>query len=139
MADINRAVYDDRHYLVGIALLNLGEIYLNQGNLARAEQFYREALSRFTEKLPAGRLHTALAQLRLGHALLPERRYKEAEGDLWAGYEALLKQPGPQAACLQSVCKDLIALYEAVKRPDQADKFRAELAARTAEHASKSN
>ena len=35
MADINRAVYDDRHYLVGIALLNLGEVYRREKQRTR--------------------------------------------------------------------------------------------------------
>jgi serine/threonine protein kinase/Tfp pilus assembly protein PilF len=125
MADINRAVYDDRHYLVGIALLNLGEVYIDEKNYARAERSYREALARLTEKLPPGHPNTALTQVRLGHALVLEQKYQEAEGHLLAGYQVLLKQPGPQASRIQNARNDLVAVYEALNRPDEAKKFQA--------------
>jgi serine/threonine-protein kinase len=131
MADINRVVYDDRHYLVGIALLNLGTVYLEEKNSARAEQAYRDALSRFIEKLPPGHPSTAIAQVRLGHTLVLERRYKEAESHLLAGYEVLMKQPSPQTIRIQDARKDLVTVYEALNQPDQARKFQAELAAKS--------
>jgi len=133
MADINRAVYDDHHYLVGVALLNLGQAYLEEKKYARAEQEYREALARFIEKLPAGHANTAIAQNQLGHTLLLERQYKEAESHLLAAYEVLLKQPGQQASRIQNARKDLIAVYEALHRPEQVRKFQAELAASPAQ------
>jgi serine/threonine protein kinase/tetratricopeptide (TPR) repeat protein len=124
MADINRTVYDDRHYLVGIALLGLGEVYLGQNNNAKAERSYREALARFTEKLPANHPNTAVARIRLGHTLVLEGQFKEAEGQLLAGYAVLEKQPGQQAARVQIARKDLVAVYEALKEPKKAEKFR---------------
>lgn len=63
MAQINSSAYGDRHYLVGIALLNLGQVYLEQREYARAEKELREALARFTEKLPPGHTTTAIAQI----------------------------------------------------------------------------
>ena len=138
MADINRAVYDDRHYLVGIALLNLGEVYLEEKNIARADRSYRDALARFAEKLPPGHLNTAIAQVRLGHTLVLERQYKEAEGHLLTGYEALAKQSGPQTSRIQNARKDLVTVYEALNQPDQAKKFQAQLAAAAPEQASNS-
>jgi serine/threonine protein kinase/tetratricopeptide (TPR) repeat protein len=137
MADINRAVYDDRHYLVGIALLNLGEVYLAKKDDTRAEQSYREALSRFTERLPAGHASTAIAQVRLGHVLVLEGKYKEAESHLKAGYEVLLTQPGPQASRIENARKDLVAVYEALRQPDQASKFKVALAANPPNQGSK--
>ncbi|HTB20660.1 MAG TPA: tetratricopeptide repeat protein, partial [Bryobacteraceae bacterium] len=129
MADINRAVYDDRHYLVGIALLNLGQVYLEEKQYPRAEMEFREALARFTEKLPAGHPNTAITQLQLGHTLLLERQYKEAESHLLTGYGVLIKQPGPPTTRVRNARKDLAAVYDALNQPDQARKFQAELAA----------
>jgi serine/threonine-protein kinase len=126
MADINRAVYDDRHYLVGIALLNLGEVYLQEKNLTRAEHFYREALSRFTEKLPPGHPNTAIVQIKLGHTLVLEGQYKEAEGHLLTGYDTFVKQPNPPADRIQNASKDLVTVYEALHQPDKAKKFQAQ-------------
>ena len=136
MADINRAVYDDRHYLVGIALLNLGEVYIGEKDYARAEHSLREALSRFIEKLPPGHPNTAIAQVRLGHVLVLEKKYKDAADHLTAGYQVLLKQPGAQANRIRNARKDLVEVYEALKQPDQARKFQAELAAGPPEQAS---
>ncbi len=136
MADINRAVYDNRHYLVGIALLNLGEVYIGEKDYARAEHSLREALSRFIEKLPPGHPNTAIAQVRLGHVLVLEKKYKDAADHLTAGYQVLLKQPGAQANRIRNARKDLVEVYEALKQPDQARKFQAELAAGPPEQAS---
>jgi len=127
MADINRAVYDDRHYLVGIALMNLGEVYLEEKDVARAERSYREALARFAEKLPPGHPNAAIAQVRLGHTLVLEHQYKEAEGHLLIGYEVLSKLPGPQTSRIQNARKDLAAVYEALNQPDEAKKFQAQI------------
>ncbi len=139
MADINRAVYDDRHYLVGIALLNLGEVYLEEKDIPRAERSYRDALARFTEKLPPGHPNTAITQVRLGHTLVLEKQYKEAEGHLLAGYQVLAKQPGPQNSRMQTARKDLAAVYQALNQPDQAKKYQAELATGPPEPASNPN
>jgi serine/threonine protein kinase len=132
MADINRVVYDDRHYLVGIALLNLGEVYLQQNNLPSAERSFREALARFLEKLPSGHANTAITQVKLGHTLVLENQFKEAESHLLAGYRELNKQPGPMAARIRAAQKDLVAVYDALKQPDQAKPFQAALAANPA-------
>jgi eukaryotic-like serine/threonine-protein kinase len=127
MANINRVVYDDRHYLVGIALLNLGEVYLAEKNNARAEQSYREALARFLEKLPPGHTSTAIVQIRLGHTLVLERQYKEAQSHLLEGYDVLVKQPGPNANRIHNARADLVTVYEALHQSDQANKFRGDL------------
>ena len=138
MADINRAVYGDRHYLVGIALLNLGEVYLQEKDTARAEKSLLEALSRFHEKLPPGHTNTALAEVRLGHVLVIERRYQDALEHLTTGYAVLSKQPGVQAARLASAQKDLVAVYEALKQPENAAKVRAQMTANLADPGGKS-
>jgi serine/threonine protein kinase/tetratricopeptide (TPR) repeat protein len=129
MADINRVVYGERHLLVGIALLNLGQVYLEEKDYPRAERFYREALSRFLEKLPPGHTNIGIAEIQLGHSLLLEHHTKDAEGPLLDGYNILMKQPGAQAARIQRARKDLVAVYEAFNQPDRAAKFRKELAA----------
>ena len=135
MADINRSVYGDRHYLVGIAYLNLGEVYVQEKDNARAERAYREALSRFAEKLPPGHMNTAIAEVRLGHVLVLEHRYKDAEAPLATGYNALTKLPGSQTNRIQNAQKDLVAVYEALNQPDKAGPLRVQLAA--ADHTAK--
>jgi len=71
----------------------------------------------------------------LGHVLVLEHRYKEAEGPLVTGYDALTKLPGAQANRIQNAQKDLVAAYEALHQPEKAGLYRAQLAA--ADHAAK--
>jgi hypothetical protein len=63
--------------------------------------------------------------------LLLQRRQADAEQESRAGYETLKKQTSPPANWLQNALKDLVAEYEALGRPEQAQRFRAELAGAT--------
>jgi eukaryotic-like serine/threonine-protein kinase len=126
MAEINRAVYGDRHPLVGVAILNIGRVHLEEKSYTLAERSYRDALSLFLEALPPGHTNIGIAQIQLGHTLFLEQRFKDAEGPLLAGYDILIKEPGPQAARLAVGRKDLIAVYDAMKQPDKAAKFKAD-------------
>jgi eukaryotic-like serine/threonine-protein kinase len=64
----------------------------------------------------------------LGRALLREKRYAEAETESRAGYEILIKQNVSSGAYLQNARTDLVEEYDTLKQPEQAAKFRAELA-----------
>ena len=128
--DINRAAYGDRHYLVGIAWMNLAEVYFGRKKPTLAERGYREALGIFVEKLPAGHPNTAIAQVGLGHALVLEQRYREAEGLLLDAHDVFVKQPDAiKTRFLLKDRKDLVAVYAGLNQPDKAKKFQAELAA----------
>ena len=133
MADINRAAYGDRHYLVAVALMNLGQVNLEEKNYPAAEQFYTQALDRLTEKLPPNHPNTAITQNQLGHILVLEKRYREAEPHLVAAYEVMTKQAAPPAVRVQTARQDLVTVYESLKQPEKAAKYRTELAANTAE------
>jgi len=132
MAEINRSVYGKRHLLVGVALLNLGEVYVQEQKNGQAEQNLREAVSILTETLPPGHANTAIAQVRLGHVLLLERRYDDAKTQLLSGYQTLKKAPGAQASRIQNTERDLVAVYEALKQPDEARKYETSLATEAA-------
>jgi eukaryotic-like serine/threonine-protein kinase len=128
-ADIYRAVYGDHHYLVAIALSNLAGIYMDKKDYSRAEQVFRDVVRRLTETLSAGNVNTGIARIKLGRTLLRQKRYQEAEAETLAGYETLIKQASESTSFLHAARKDLVAEYEALKQPEQAAKFRAELAA----------
>jgi tetratricopeptide (TPR) repeat protein len=132
MLEINRSVYGDRHYVVGVALLNLGKVYAEEKDNARAERSYRDALSRFTEKLPPGHSATAIARAALGHVLVLQGRCQEAESLLLGGLEILRKDPGPQAERIRIAEGDLVTVYDTLKQPDKAQPFRESLAAKPA-------
>ena len=136
MADINRAAYGDRHYLVAVALMNLGQVNLEEKNYPAAELFYTQALDRLTEKLPPNHPNTAITQNQLGHILVLEKRYREAEPHLVAAYDVMTKQATPPAARVQTARQDLVTVYESLKQPEKAEKYRTELAANTADASS---
>jgi eukaryotic-like serine/threonine-protein kinase len=128
VADIYRALYGDHHYLVAIALSNVAYVYLNQKDYARAEQLFRNVVRRFTETLSADNVNTGIARIKLGRTLLRENRYQDAEVETLAGYGILSKQASSSISYLRAARKDLVAEYEALNQPQQAAKFRAELA-----------
>ena len=68
-----------------------------------------------------------IGRVRLGRVLLLQRRYAEARDESLAGYQILAKQENPPARWLHSAREDLLAEYEALKRPDEVARYRAEL------------
>ncbi len=50
----------------------------------------------------------------------------------YGGYEVLTKQSSPSTSFIRAARKDLAAEYEALNQPQQAARFRAELAAAAA-------
>ena len=81
----------------------------------------------YAQTLPAEHQLVGIARVRLGRAILQQRRYSEAENESWAGYELLMKQTNPPANWLNKARTDLEEEYDALNKPEQAAKFRAEL------------
>jgi serine/threonine-protein kinase len=123
MVDIYRSVYHDHHYLIGIAQSNLATVYMSQKQYARAEPLFREAIRRFIDTLSAQHLNTAIARIKLGHTLLGERRYGDAEAESLAGYRILSKQASPSVTWLKNARKDLLEIYSATHQAEKAKEF----------------
>ena len=134
-ADIYRTVYGDHHYLVAIALSNVAGITYDKKDYPRAEQLFRDVIRRYKETLPADNVNLAIAHIKLGRTLLHDNRYKDAEPETLAGYEILVKKSSPSTSFIRAARKDLAAEYEALNQPQQAARFRAELAAAAAKPA----
>jgi serine/threonine-protein kinase len=103
-------------------------VYVDEKQYTQAVRLFREVLQLYAQTLAADHQLVGIARIRLGRALLRQRRYAEAETESRAGYEILLKQPTPPAAWLQWAQTDLAAEYEALGQPEKAAAFRAELA-----------
>ena len=95
---------------------------------ARAERSFRDALQIYAQTLPPNHLNVAIVRVKLGRALIPQRRYADAEAQSLAGYEVLMKQSNAPANWLENARKDLVEEYGALHEPDKAAKFQAELA-----------
>jgi eukaryotic-like serine/threonine-protein kinase len=129
MADIYRAVYGEHHYLVATALSNLASVYMAQRDWASAEKIFRRVIPLYTETQSAAHINTGIARTKLGKVLLRERRFAEAEAETRAGYDILSPQMDPKVSWLTNARQDLVEEYDALHQPQQAAKFRAEIAA----------
>ena len=127
VVEIYRSVYGDHHYLVAIALSNVASVRMDKKDYAGAEQIFRDVVRRFTETLSADNVNTGIARIKLGRTLLRENRYQDAEAETLAGYNILVKQTSPSTSYVRAARKDLVAEYEGLKQPEQAQKFRAQL------------
>jgi len=132
VVEIYRAVYGDRHYVVAVALSNIGSVYMDKKDYPHAEQIFRDVVRRFTETLSADNVNTGIAHIKLGRTLLREKRYTEGGAETLAGYNILVKQTSPNTSFVRAARKDLIADYEGMGQPEKAEKYRAELAATAA-------
>jgi serine/threonine-protein kinase len=69
-------------------------------------------------------MNTGIAHIKLGRALVRQKRYAEAEGHTLAGYDILIHQTSPTVSWLQSARKDLVTIYDALNQPEKAAQFR---------------
>jgi serine/threonine-protein kinase len=129
MADIYRTDYGEQHYLYATALSNLASVYTAQHEWPRAEKLYRQAIPIYSESQSPTHINTGIARIKLGRTLLRQRRYAEAEAETRAGYDILSPQMDLKVSWLMNARKDLVEEYAALKQPEQAAKFRAEIAA----------
>jgi serine/threonine-protein kinase len=127
MADIYRTVYGTKHYLVGIAISNLGSVYQARGNDLAAEPLYRQAIALYEETQSPGHMNAGIGRIKLGRALLGQKRYAEAEREILAGYDILTHQTSPSVSWLRNAREDLVKLYTASNQPDKARRFEAEM------------
>jgi serine/threonine protein kinase len=126
MIDIYAGVYAGKHYLIGTALSNLGSAYMADKDNRRAEQFLREALAMYGRTLPADHLNAAIVRIKLGRALLRQKRFAEAEVETSAGYLILKKQINPATSWMNSAQADLAQIYLALHQTEKAAEFRKE-------------
>jgi tetratricopeptide (TPR) repeat protein len=129
MLTIYRSRYGEKHQFTALALCNLGSSYTWEKQYRRAEALFREALGIYAQVLPPGALNAAIAQVKLGRALLGEKRYTEAEPYSRAGYETIKKQASPSIEYLRGSGADLMKIYSALNEPGKVAQFRAELQA----------
>jgi len=129
MEDIYRTVYGDKHYLIGVALSNLGTVELEEKHYPRAETVLREAVTKFSETLSPTHFNTAVARVKLGRSLLRQHRYSEAESESMAGYKILSAQSNPSSLWLNYAREDLAAIYSELNQSDKARQFQTELTA----------
>jgi serine/threonine-protein kinase len=128
IGEIYRSIYGDKHYLVGIAASNLAGVYMARRDYVTAEAMYRQAAGIFARAQSPDHLNTGIARIKLGRSLLRQGRIAEAESESKAGYDIVSRQAAPGVSWLISAREDLAAVYDALNRPEEAARFRAEAA-----------
>jgi serine/threonine-protein kinase len=129
MIDIYQAVYRGPHYLIGIAKSNLATVHMNRGDNRTAERLFREAVGLYRQTLAPANTNIGIAQIKLGRSILRQGRFAEAERETLAGYEQLAPQLPPTVSWLTSARTDLATAYDSLRRPADAARVRAEIAA----------
>jgi eukaryotic-like serine/threonine-protein kinase len=125
---IDRTLLGDGNYQTALIKADLGDIYARESQYAQAETMLREAVQAI-EPLPPGNPYIGLARARWGSSLLHLKRYKDAEKQLLAAYEAMKAMHNPSLGQIHEVREDLVTLYEAQNQQENAKKYRAEIAA----------
>lgn len=83
--DIFSKVYGEEHTFVLIVRSNLDSIAMDRGNYTLAEKGFRELLAAYGKVAPKDDVDCGVTWVRLGHTLLLEKRYPEAETALVKG------------------------------------------------------
>jgi eukaryotic-like serine/threonine-protein kinase len=112
------------HPLTATMLAGLGELELDRGNPHRAEPLAREALAMRRSVLPPQHPHNAQAEQLVGASILARHRYGEAERYLLPSHEQLRAAYGEDDPRTRAARRRLLALYEALRQPNEAARFR---------------
>jgi len=124
MAAIYRTVYHDKHYLIGVAMSNLASVSMDRHDYVTAERIFRDVLQRYDSVLPPDHQLVGIARVRLGRALLLERRYAESAKESERGFEILSRQSGASPKWLGIAREDLAEANDSLHRPGEAARFR---------------
>jgi serine/threonine-protein kinase len=125
MVAIYRKAYPDGHYLVGVAVSNVGSVFMRSERHAEGEPYFREALAIFQATLPADHLNIGIARIKLGRTLLRQGKTAEAASETLAGHDILAKQQEPSVSWLESARGDLAEAYTKLGEPALAARYRA--------------
>jgi serine/threonine protein kinase/tetratricopeptide (TPR) repeat protein len=111
-------------------MASLGANYLKQKRYIEAESTLRECLAR-RETKESDKWQYFETHRGLGESLLGQKRYAEAEKHLVQGYEGLKEReatiPRLDRAALTEGLEQIVELYDAWGKPDDAAKFRMQL------------
>jgi tetratricopeptide (TPR) repeat protein len=106
---------------------NLGEVRLQQKKFVAAEQSMRECVA-VRRKMKAETWELFFSRAKLGAALLGQKKYREAERELVAGYEGMKAKEAsiPQEAreALHRTAAWLVEVYEALGMQEKAEEWR---------------
>jgi tetratricopeptide (TPR) repeat protein len=116
---------------IEVALSSLASTLCRQQKFSEAEPLFRECLSRRETNCPNA-WYTHYTRLRFGATLMGKRQYEEAEPLIISGYEGMREREAgvrDRTKVLTESIQNLIQLFEATSRPEQAAEWKTKLAA----------
>ena len=128
MGAIYQVAYGPDHWLSALADANLGGVYYERGDHREAERLFRRAVATFASTQGPEHQNTAIVRIRLGRALLGQRRAQDALVELEAGYALLLPQMSPSGTWLQRARVALADANAALGRTAEVARWKAEIA-----------
>lgn len=84
----------------------------------------RRALDQFAATLPASHMHAGVGRIKLGRALLRQRRFRDAEQATLSGYDILLALGDSTSPWTVAARTDLALAYDELKMNDRAADMR---------------
>ncbi len=123
-----QGAYRGPHQYRGAAESGLASVYLAKRDPLRAEAAARKAIATFEATLSADHLNTGIARVKLGRALIRQRRFNEAAPESRRGYETVKKEAGMSAPWVKGALGDLIELARATGDDAGRERYERELA-----------
>jgi tetratricopeptide (TPR) repeat protein len=112
------------HPHIADALTGYSKLLMKTPRTDEAEKLARECLSIRETSLPTGDWRRASAKCLVGEALFAQKKFELAEPLLLEGLDELSSNDEAPDARLDVVRNCLVALYEALEKPDKADAYR---------------
>ena len=124
---LRRKVFGDKHRDTLTALHNLAFLYQQQGRIEEAEPLLALAVAGGRESLPPG--HSFLGAYLTTHGITLKKlsRFEMAEQALLEAHAILTTALGPQHQRTVKTTEEIVMLYEAWAKPDEAAFWRAKL------------
>ena len=125
------AVLETRRRLLGddnratlLSINNLAALYREMDRCAEAVPLFEEAIAIGRRVLPEGHWYVAIFRANLGRCLVSLLRFEEAEPELLDGLAGLIDALGKDHPRVAQVRANVVALYEAWGKPEEAAKWR---------------
>ena len=132
--DIYTSRYGANHSFVAVELSNLGSVYRDAKQYPQAERIFRDVVGRLIE---GAARRSSGCRPRADQARRCPRRGEALPGSRGVSDRRLRssQEKEPHGRSLQAAREDLAAVYDALKMPEKAARFHAELAAGDAKNA----
>ncbi len=119
-ADIYRRTLGAKNQATLSAQNNLASVYLKLGEYQRAEKIFSQTVAVLVEQNLGETLNAGITHIKLGRALVRQRRYREADIQLREGCAIVSEKAGPSAQWIVAVRPDIAEVQAALARNEKS-------------------